>query len=126
MDGWTDERTDILMDDGWMVQPLTNALADYIRIVGDLEVRQMLADFLGHLLGREAHGCNVVGAQRQLALGRLHELHCGAVAVGDVHHGEARFGTQVTLVVARGESVVEDLNCVICGDKGIKCSYWAG
>lgn len=101
-----------------MVQPLTNALADYIRIVGDLEVRQMLADFLGHLLGREAHGCNVVGPQRQLALWRLHELHRGAVAVGDVHHGQARFGTQVTLVVARAESVVEDLNCIICGDKG--------
>lgn len=109
-----------------MVQPLTNALADYIRIVGDLEVRQMLADFLGHLLGREAHGCNVVGPQRQLALWRLHELHRCAVAVGDVHHGEARFGTQVTLVVARAESIVEDLNCIICGDKGVKCSYWAG
>lgn len=39
----------------------TNGLADRIRIVGDLEVRQMLADFLGDLLWSEAHGSDVVG-----------------------------------------------------------------
>lgn len=41
----------------------TNGLADSVRIVGDLEVREMLADFLGHLFRGEAHGSYVVGAQ---------------------------------------------------------------
>lgn len=82
----------------------------------------MLANFLGHLFRREAHSCDVVGTQGQLAFWRLHELYRGAVAIRDVHHGKARFRTQVTLVVARAESVVEDLNCIICKDKGSKCS----
>lgn len=105
-----------------MLYHLTNALTDYVRIVGDLEVRKMLADFLGHLFRREAHGCDVVGTQSQLAFWRLHELYRGAVAIGDVHHGKARFRAQVALVVARAESVMEDLNCIICQDKGSKCS----
>lgn len=78
----------------------------------------MLADFLGHLLRGEAHGGDVVGAQGELALRRLHELHCGAVAVGDVHHGKTRFGTQVALVVTRAESIVEDLNRIVCEERG--------
>ncbi|TNN83131.1 hypothetical protein EYF80_006738 [Liparis tanakae] len=75
----------------------------------------MLADFLRHLFWSEAHGGDVVGTQRQLALGSLHELYGGAVAVRDVHHGKAGVGTQVALVVTRGESIVEDLNGVVCG-----------
>lgn len=117
MDRWTDGRMDRETD------RLTNALTDHIRFVGDLEVRQVLADFLGHLFGREAHGCNVVGSQGQPVFWRLHELHRGAVAIGDVHHGEARFGAQVTLVVARAESIMENLNRIICRDKGRKCSH---
>lgn len=78
----------------------------------------MLADFLGHLLWSEAHGGDVVGAQGQLALWSLHELHCGAVAVRDMHHGETCFGTQVALVVTCAESIVEDLNGVVCEERG--------
>lgn len=77
----------------------------------------MLADFLGHLFRSEAHSCDVVGTQSQLAFWRLHELYCGAVAIGDVHHGKARFRTQVALMVARVESIVENLNRIICKDK---------
>lgn len=105
-----------------MLKHLTNALTDYVRIVGDLEVRKMLADFLGHFFWREAHSCDVVGAQSQLAFWRLHELYRGTVAIGDVHHGKARLRAQVALVVALAESVVEDLNCIICKDKGSKRS----
>lgn len=105
-----------------MLEHLTNALTDYVRIVGDLEVRKMLADFLGHLFRREAHSCDVVGTQSQLASWRLHELYRGTVAIGDVHHGKARFRAQVAFMVAPAESVVEDLNCIICKEQGSKCS----
>lgn len=98
----------------------TDGLADRVGIVGDLEVREMLADFLRHLLWSEAHGGDVVGAQRQLALWGLHELYCGTVAVRDVHHGKTGVRTQVALVVTRAESVVEDLNCVVCEDRGVR------
>lgn len=71
----------------------TNGLPDCIQVVGDLEVREVLAYFLRHLLWSEAHGGYVVGTQGKLALRSLHELHCCAVAVGDVHHGKTCFGT---------------------------------
>lgn len=100
------------------VSSRTNGLADRVGIVGDLEVREMLADFLGHLFWGEAHCGDVVGAQGELALWSLHELHCGTVAVRDMHHGKARFGTQVALMVTGAESVVEDLNCIVCEDRG--------
>lgn len=41
----------------------TNCLAHRIWIVGDLKVREVFADLLGHLLWGEAHGRYVVGAQ---------------------------------------------------------------
>lgn len=96
----------------------TDGLADRIRIVGDLEVREMLADFLGHLFWGEAHGGNVVGTQGELALWCLHELDRGTVAVGDMHHGKTCFRTQVALMVTCAKSVVEDLNCIVCEDRG--------
>lgn len=96
----------------------TDLLPGKVGFVGDLEVRDMLADFSRHLFWSEAHGGDVVGTQRQLALGSLHELYGGAVAVRDVHHGKAGVGTQVALVVTRGESIVEDLNGVVCGVGG--------
>lgn len=73
----------------------------------------MLAYLLRHFLWSEAHGSYVVGTQGELALGSLHELHCCAVAVGDVHHGKTCFGTQVALVVACAQSIVEDLNRIV-------------
>lgn len=99
----------------------TDGLADRVGIVGDLEVREMLADFLGHLLWSEAHGGDVVGTQGQLALWSLHELYGGTVAVRDMHHGKTRVGTQVALMVTCAESIMEDLNCVVCEDRGPKC-----
>lgn len=74
-------------------QSHTNGLPDCIQVVGDLEVRQVLANFLRHFLWGEAHGSYVVGTQGELALWSLHELHGCAVAVRDVHHGKACFGT---------------------------------
>lgn len=100
----------------------TNGLANRVRIVGDLQVRQMLADFLGHLLWSETHGSNVVGAQGQLALWGLHELYRGTVAVGDMHHGKTSVGSQVALVVTCAESIVEDLNRIVCEERNPKSS----
>lgn len=77
----------------------------------------MLADLLGHLLRSEAHGSYVVGAQWKLALGSLHELHCGTMAVGDVHHWKTGVGSEVALMVTCAESVVEYLNCIVCEKK---------
>lgn len=77
----------------------------------------MLADFFGHLFWSEAHGSNVVGTQGQLALWSLHEFYSGTVAVSNVHHGKTGVGSQVALMVARAESVMEDLNCIVCRDK---------
>lgn len=96
----------------------TNGLTDRVRIVGDFEVRKVLADFLGHLFWSEAHGCDVVGAQRQLALWSLHELYCGTVAVRDMHHGKTGVRTQVALMVTCAQSIMEDLNCIVCENKG--------
>lgn len=78
----------------------------------------MLADFLGHLFWSEAHGGNVVRTQGELAFWSLHELYRGAVAVRDMHHGKACFRTQVALMVTCAESVMEDLNCIVCEDRG--------
>lgn len=100
------------------VSSLTDGLADRVGIVGDLQVREVLADFLGHLLWGEAHGSDVVGTQGQLALWGLHELYRGTMAVGDMHHGKASVGTQVALVVTCAERVVEDLNGVVCEHRG--------
>lgn len=75
------------------VQSHTNGLPDCIQIVGDLEVREVLANFLRHFLRSEAHGSYVVGTQGELALWSLHELHCCPVAVRDMHHGKTCFGT---------------------------------
>ena len=86
----------------------TNGLADRVGIVGDFEVRKVLADFLGHLLWSEAHGCDVVGTEGQLALWSLHELYCGTVTVGDMHHGKTGVRTQVALMVTCAESIMED------------------
>lgn len=99
---------------------LTDGLADRVGIVGDLQVREVLADFLGHLLWSEAHGGDVVGTQGQLALWGLHELYRGTMAVGDMHHGKASVGAQVALMVTCAESVVEDLNGIVCEDRGHK------
>lgn len=92
----------------------TNGLPDCIQVVGDLEVRQVFAYFLRHFLWSEAHGSYVVGAQGELALWSLHELQCCAVAVRDVHHGKTCFGAQVALVVACAQSIVEDLDRIVC------------
>lgn len=80
-------------------------------------MREMLADFLSHLRWREAHGSDVVGAQGQLAVRSLHELHCGAVTVGDMHHGKTGVGAQVALMVTCAKCVVEDLNGIVCGNR---------
>lgn len=81
----------------------------------------MLADFLRHLFWSEAHGGDVVGTQRHLALWSLHELDGGTVAVRDVHHGKAGVWTQVALVVTRTEGIVEDLNGIVCEESGPEC-----
>lgn len=81
----------------------------------------MLADFLGHLFWSEAHGSDVVGTQGQLALWSLHELYCGTVAVRDMHHGKTSVGAQVALMVTCAESVVEDLNGIVCKNRGAEC-----
>lgn len=81
----------------------------------------MLADFLCHLLRCEANGCDVVSTQGQLALRGLHKLHCSTVAVGDMHHGKTGVRAQVALVVTCAESIVEDLNCVVCENRGSNC-----
>lgn len=99
----------------------TDGLTDRVGIVGDLEVREMLADFLGHLLWSEAHGGDVVGTQGQLALWSLHELYRGTVAVGDMHHGKTGVGTQVALMVTCAEGIMEDLNGIVCEDRGPEC-----
>ncbi len=96
----------------------TDGLTDRVGIVGDLEVRQMLPNFLGHLFRGEAHGGDIVGAQGQLALWSLHELYCGTVAVGNVHHWKTGVRTQIALMVACAESVVEDLNGIVCEEEG--------
>lgn len=74
----------------------------------------MLVDLLGQFLWSEAHGGDVVGTQRQLAFWCLHELYCGTVAVRDMHHGKAGVGTQVALMVPCAESIMEDLNGIVC------------
>lgn len=76
----------------------------------------MLANFLGHLLRCEAHGGYVVSAQRQLALWSLHKLYRGPVAVRDMHHGKTGVRSQVALMVTCAESIVEDLNCIVCNN----------
>lgn len=91
----------------------TDGLADRVRVVGDLEVRQVLADLLGHLFRGEAHGSDVVCAQGQLAFWSLHELHRGTVAVTDMHHGKTGVWAQVALMVTRAEGIVEDLDCIV-------------
>lgn len=78
----------------------------------------MLADFFCQLLWGEAHGSYVIGAQRQLALWRLHELHSGTVAIRDVHHGKSGVWSQVAHVVTCAECIVEDLNGIICEERG--------
>lgn len=98
----------------------TDGLANRVRIVGDLQMRQMLADFLGHLLWSEAHGSDIVRAQGQLALWSLHEFYCGTVAVRDMHHGKTGVGSQVALVMTCAESIVEDLNRVVCEERNPK------
>lgn len=100
----------------------TDSLAHRVRVVGNLEVREMFADFLCHLLRSEAHCSNVICPQRQLALRSLHELQCSTVAVRDVHHGKAGVRTQVALMVTGAESIMEDLYCVVCKGRGMGCS----
>lgn len=99
----------------------TDCLADRVGIVGDLQMREMLADLLGHLLWSETHGGDVVGTQGQLALWGLHELYRGTVAVRDMHHGKTCVGAQVALMVTCAESIVEDLNSVVCEESGTEC-----
>lgn len=76
-------------------------------------MRKVFADLLRHLLGCEANGCDVVGAQNELTFRSLHELDSGPVAVGDVHHGKACLWAQIALMVASAESIVENLDRII-------------
>lgn len=91
----------------------TDVLADWVWFVGDPQVGKVFADFLCHLLGGEADGGDVVGAQVELTFRCLHELDSGPVAVGDVHHGQAGLGAQVALVVSGIESVMENLDRIV-------------
>lgn len=79
----------------------------------------MLAYFFSYFLRGEAHGSNVVGAQGQLTFRGLHELHCGTVAVSNVHHRKTCVRSQVTLVMACAEGVVKNLDSVVCGTQKV-------
>lgn len=85
-----------------------------VRLVVDLELGHELSDLVEELLGREVHGGDVVGAQLEALLGRLHHLDEGAQAVGDVDHGQPRLGLQVARELARLQRVVEHLHRVVC------------
>lgn len=88
-------------------------LSDRVDAVGDLQPGQDLLELVGQLLGREAHGVDVVGAHAQ-RLGRsLHHLQRGPEAVGDVHHGQPRVGTQVALKLTGLHCVMEDLHSIV-------------
>ena len=91
---------------------LTNILPS-IRLVYDLHFRNSFLDFGVELVGREAHGRDVVRPARQLICGGDHHLVQGAEAVVNVHHGQAGVGLQVASVLPTLQGIVENGHSVV-------------
>ena len=91
----------------------TDCLSDLVHVIRDLQVRHLLLQLLGQLLGGEAHGVDVVRPHAQRVRRRLHHPQRGAEAVVDVHHGQPRVGPQVALELAVFDRVVENLDGVV-------------
>jgi len=95
-----------------IIRTLTNLLAT-VWLVGDLELGHAFLDARLQLLGSEAHGVDIICPQGQLVVWYVHVLRDGAQAVVNVHHGEACVCSQVALVVAARQRVMEHLVGII-------------
>lgn len=123
--GWEETDRQALIHDlkslstfSFSVKPeLTDSLSDEVDLVRDLQLRHLLLELLGQLLGGKAHGVDVVRPHAQRVRRRLHHLQRGAQAVVDVHHGQPRVGSQVTFKLARFDGIVEDLDGVVWSEE---------
>ena len=57
----------------------------------------------------------VEGSGGELISRGHHVLDCPPETVVNVHHGQPGVGPQVALVLLAGQSVVEDLDGIVCG-----------
>lgn len=91
-----------------------------VNVIRDLQLRHLLLELLGQLLGGEAHGVDVVGPHAQRVSWRLHHLQRCTQAVVNVHHGQPCVGFQVALKLAGFDCIVEDLDGIVWSETEIK------
>ena len=97
------------------VRPRVGNGLSAIRLVVDGEVRHVLLDVLGNLSRSEGHSSDVVHTLSQLAAISLDELQSSTQTIGHVHHGQRSIGAQEASVVVMLDSLIEDINSIICG-----------
>ena len=75
----------------------------------------MISHLFKYFLGSEAHGVQVEGSGGELLSWGHHVLDGPPQTVVNVHHGQPGVRSEVALVLLAGQSVVENLDCVVCG-----------
>ena len=111
--------------------PAVSNLLSAVRAVGDLQLRHPLLYLQSrgyslrkgrwnyylfkYFLWSETHSVQVECSGGELVSRGHHVLDCPPQTVVNVHHGQPGVGSQVALVLLRGQSVVEDLDSIVRG-----------